>query len=85
MSATVKDWPMHSNTPKKITNKRCPVSALKKLYWIHIRIRFVNKNLDPDPDQDSNLYFDADQDLEPIIDCGNDKFKFSVNLPTLYD
>ncbi len=45
----------------------------------------MNKNLDPDPDQDSNLYFDADQDLEPIIDCGNDKFKFSVNLPTLYD
>jgi hypothetical protein len=30
---------------------------------------------DPDPDQDPNLYFDADQDPEPIIDTVMTNFK----------
>jgi hypothetical protein len=46
MSAIVKDWPTQHS--KKITKKRFSVFPLKKLYWIHIRIRFVKKNSDPD-------------------------------------
>ncbi len=33
------------------------------------------KRFDADPDQDTNLYFDADQDPEPIIDTVMTNFK----------